>query len=268
MTELSIQGELELELDQFKLSTGPFNFPLQGVTVLFGRSGSGKSTLLRAISGLDKRTRGVLQVGDVFWQAGKKSVKTSQRDIGFVFQDAALFPHMTVRENLLYGIKRLPKTLSPMDFDYLVQTAYRESSFNPAATSYLGARGLMQIMPATASTIAKGLEVSSYNLYDPETSIKFGTWHLHVTLEKYDNNVDAALAAYNGRTKVTLDDVKEAMELALPHRMRRKPFEPPQLNKEKLEQMINEFKEQKNDENNEEEKKEHENDNVKKNMMK
>ncbi|XRO77386.1 ATP-binding protein [Methanocaldococcus sp. 10A] len=75
-----------------------------------------------------------------------------------------------------------------------------------------------------------------------------------------------ALAAYNGRTKVTLDDVKEAMELALPHRMRRKPFEPPQLNKEKLEQMINEFKEQKN--NNEEEKKKHENDDVKKNMMK
>jgi len=73
----------------------------------------------------------------------------------------------------------------------------QESRFNPAATSYKGARGLMQIMPATATTIAKGLEVSSYNLYDAETSIKFGTWHLHVTLEKYDNNVDAALAAYN-----------------------------------------------------------------------
>ncbi len=73
----------------------------------------------------------------------------------------------------------------------------QESRFNPAATSYKGARGLMQIMPPTATTIAKGLEVSSYNLYDAETSIKFGTWHLHVTLEKYDNNVDAALAAYN-----------------------------------------------------------------------
>ncbi|WP_423792646.1 ATP-binding protein [Methanocaldococcus indicus] len=65
-----------------------------------------------------------------------------------------------------------------------------------------------------------------------------------------------ALAAYNGRTKVNLDDVKEAMELALPHRMRRKPFEPPQLNREKLEQMINEFKQQ-ND-------KKHKNEDVKK----
>ena len=73
----------------------------------------------------------------------------------------------------------------------------QESRFNPAATSYKGARGLMQIMPATAQTIAKGVEVSNYSLYDAETSIQFGTWHLHVMLEKYDNNVDAALAAYN-----------------------------------------------------------------------
>ncbi|QBZ83965.1 Sulfate/thiosulfate import ATP-binding protein CysA [Hydrogenovibrio crunogenus] len=138
MTELSIQGDLELDMDQFKLSTGPFDFPLQGVTVLFGRSGSGKSTLLCAIAGLDKRTRGVLQVGDVFWQAGKKSVKTAQRDIGFVFQDAALFPHMTVRENLLYGIKRLPKTLSPMDFDYLVDTVGIRDKLDRAVTFLSG----------------------------------------------------------------------------------------------------------------------------------
>ncbi len=73
----------------------------------------------------------------------------------------------------------------------------QESRFNPAATSYLGARGLMQIMPATAPTIARGLEVSSYNLYDAETSIMFGTWYLHVMTEKFDNNVDAGLASYH-----------------------------------------------------------------------
>ena len=77
-----------------------------------------------------------------------------------------------------------------------------------------------------------------------------------------------ALAAYNGRTYVTIDDVKEAMELALPHRMRRKPFEPPQLNKEKLEQMINEFKQQQNNDDNKEKEEEQKNDDVKKNMMK
>lgn len=53
------------------------------------------------------------------------------------------------------------------------------------------------------------------------------------------------IAAYDGRTEVTLDDIKEAMELALPHRMRRKPFEPPQLDTDKLDNMMKEKQEQK-----------------------
>lgn len=73
----------------------------------------------------------------------------------------------------------------------------QESRFNPTAVSPMGASGLMQIMPATASTIAKGVGVSSYSLFDPETAIKFGTWHLSVTLQHYNGNVDATLAAYN-----------------------------------------------------------------------
>lgn len=52
------------------------------------------------------------------------------------------------------------------------------------------------------------------------------------------------IAAYDGRTEVTLDDIKEAMELALPHRMRRKPFEPPQLDTDKLDNMMKEKQEQ------------------------
>ncbi|EHP85202.1 ATP-binding protein [Methanotorris formicicus] len=71
------------------------------------------------------------------------------------------------------------------------------------------------------------------------------------------------IAAFNGRDYVTVDDVKEACELALPHRMRRKPFEPPQLNNEKIEQIFNEFEE--NKEKNEDEKNNEENDDVKKN---
>lgn len=133
-----IQGDLTLELDHFTLDTGPFEFPLQGVTVLFGRSGSGKSTLLRAIAGLDKRTRGFLKVGGVFWQTGKTHVKPSLREIGFVFQDAALFPHMTVRENLWYGINRLPKGLSAMDFDHLVDTVGIRDKLDRAVTFLSG----------------------------------------------------------------------------------------------------------------------------------
>lgn len=115
-----MKGNLQLDLGGFSLDSGPFEIPLEGVTVLFGRSGSGKSTLLRAISGLDKRTIGQLTVNEQIWQEGKKALPTQHRDIGFVFQDAALFPHLSVRENLEYGIKRLPKDILPGDFHDIV----------------------------------------------------------------------------------------------------------------------------------------------------
>ncbi|WP_084205673.1 molybdenum ABC transporter ATP-binding protein [Thiomicrorhabdus chilensis] len=108
-----MHGNLRLRLGDFELNSGDFSLKLEGVTVLFGRSGSGKSTLLRAISGLDKRTEGSLNVKGQVWQEGKRRASPQSRNIGFVFQDAALFPHMTVRQNLMYGLKRLPKGVAP-----------------------------------------------------------------------------------------------------------------------------------------------------------
>lgn len=116
-----LSGNLTLDLGGFKLNSGEFGLPLNGVTVLFGRSGSGKSTLLRAIAGLDKRTRGHLTLDNEVWQNGDKRLPTPERHLGFVFQDAALFPHMTVRQNLMYGVNRLPKNQQAADFDKIVQ---------------------------------------------------------------------------------------------------------------------------------------------------
>lgn len=104
-----IEGELHLQRGHFVLDSGPFSFQADGVTALFGRSGSGKSTLLRAISGLDAATRGRLMFRGERWQDGAWALPVGQRDLGFVFQDAALFPHLTVRGNLRYAIKRAPK---------------------------------------------------------------------------------------------------------------------------------------------------------------
>ncbi|MBW9220150.1 AAA family ATPase [Methanothermococcus sp. SCGC AD-155-N22] len=69
-----------------------------------------------------------------------------------------------------------------------------------------------------------------------------------------------AIAAFNGRTYVNIDDIKEACELALPHRMRRKPFEPPQLNQERINEIIEDFKNNNNLKN--------ENSDLKKNVLK
>lgn len=104
------QGNLQLKLGNFTLDSGDFQFDSTGVTVLFGRSGSGKSTLLRAMSGLDRDTRGELQFGAEIWQAGKKALPVEARDIGFVFQMAALLPGKTVQSNLNYATQRVPKS--------------------------------------------------------------------------------------------------------------------------------------------------------------
>ena len=76
-----------------------------GFITLFGKSGVGKTTLLRMIAGLTSPDSGYIKVGDNIWYDESKGIntKTQKRNIGFVFQDYALFPNMTVKEHLLYA---------------------------------------------------------------------------------------------------------------------------------------------------------------------
>jgi molybdate transport system ATP-binding protein len=84
-----------------------FEAPMQGVTALFGPSGCGKTTILRCIAGL-QRLSGHLSVNGKIWQDSRRGVfrKPHERQIGYVFQEPSLFPHLTVRDNLLYGARR------------------------------------------------------------------------------------------------------------------------------------------------------------------
>jgi molybdate transport system ATP-binding protein len=103
-----IEGQLTLKKGSFTLQSGAFAFAAQGISVLFGRSGSGKSTLLRAVAGLDPDTRGQLNFQGETWQNQAWRLPTTRRNIGFVFQDAALFPHLSVWGNLNYACQRAP----------------------------------------------------------------------------------------------------------------------------------------------------------------
>jgi molybdate transport system ATP-binding protein len=73
---------------------------------LSGLSGSGKTTLLRILAGLEEGS-GIIKIDDKIWLDDKVKLPTQKREIGFVFQDYALFPNMTVLENLLYVKKDL-----------------------------------------------------------------------------------------------------------------------------------------------------------------
>jgi molybdate transport system ATP-binding protein len=83
-----------------------FEAPMRGVTALFGPSGSGKTSVLRCVGGLQKLADAELAVGDEIWQAAGVFRPPWERAIGYVFQEASLFPHLSVRRNLLYGYRR------------------------------------------------------------------------------------------------------------------------------------------------------------------
>ncbi|WP_018078072.1 molybdenum ABC transporter ATP-binding protein [Thiobacillus denitrificans] len=101
-----IEGWFRTTLGDFSLDAD-FSLPSHGVTALFGQSGSGKTTLLRLIAGLS-RAPGRLVVGGEVWQDDTVFVPTQRRALGYVFQEASLFPHLSVRANLEYGWQRVP----------------------------------------------------------------------------------------------------------------------------------------------------------------
>ena len=100
-----IECKIKIQLESFTLDAN-FSIPDRGITVVFGPSGSGKTTLLRAIAGLEKSDNGFLKIGDSVWQKGENFLPTHKRQIGYVFQDAALFDHLDVKGNLNFVIKR------------------------------------------------------------------------------------------------------------------------------------------------------------------
>jgi molybdate transport system ATP-binding protein len=93
-----------------------------GVTALFGPSGAGKSSILNMIAGLMRPDRGRIVVSDrvLFDSARKINVPPEKRRLGYIFQDARLFPHHKVRANLLYGYRLAPPAERWMELDHAV----------------------------------------------------------------------------------------------------------------------------------------------------
>jgi molybdate transport system ATP-binding protein len=94
----TVRAALEIPLDQAP------------VTVLFGPSGSGKTTVLRCLAGLDRPEGGFIRFGGEEWfdAASRRWLPPQRRGVGLLFQDYALFPHLTVRGNVGYGLAGLP----------------------------------------------------------------------------------------------------------------------------------------------------------------
>ena len=85
------------------------HLPGQGIIALFGHSGSGKTTLLRCMAGLQPCANGKMRVNGEVWQDHKTNLPVHKRGLGYVFQEASLLPHLNVKANLLYALKRAPQ---------------------------------------------------------------------------------------------------------------------------------------------------------------
>ncbi|MCT7655440.1 ATP-binding cassette domain-containing protein [Oceanimonas sp. NS1] len=111
-----------------------FEQPSTGVTALFGPSGCGKTTLLRCLAGLE-RADGEL------WLNGESlhGLPVHRRRFGYVFQEASLFNHLSVRDNLLYGWRRLPKGIT-----------------RPNVNEVVGWLGLSHLLAQGASSLSGG----------------------------------------------------------------------------------------------------------------
>lgn len=133
-----LQARLRLQRGDFELDAA-LDLPAGQVSALFGPSGSGKTSCLRAIAGLERTARGSVVVDGEVWQddTRRQFAPVHQRALGYVFQDARLFSHLNVADNLAFGMRRVPLALRRVSLDQ--------------AVALLGISHLLQRQPDTLS---------------------------------------------------------------------------------------------------------------------
>ena len=117
-----IKAVFKRVLGDFTLDVS-LSLPGRGVTAIFGSSGSGKTTLLRSIAGLERAPGGYLAVNGDVWQDETTGLfkPVHQRSLGYVFQAANLFAHLSVQGNLDYGLRRIPESDRKVSLDQVVE---------------------------------------------------------------------------------------------------------------------------------------------------
>jgi molybdate transport system ATP-binding protein len=118
MSDNQIHARFQTQLGAFRLNVD-LALPGSGVTAIFGHSGCGKTTLLRCMAGL-LESQGQMRVNGSLWQDNTRNLPTHKRPLGYVFQETGLLPHLSVESNLLFGYRRVPKTMRRIAPDQVV----------------------------------------------------------------------------------------------------------------------------------------------------
>lgn len=132
-----ISFNINKKLDHFTIDVD-YSFE-RGVLVVQGRSGAGKTTLLNCISGLVKPDHGFIELNKnrVYDSQKKIDIPTRERNIGYVFQSYALFPHLNVYENIIYGLKSRKREIEKEKIESTMMTLgiHHLANKNPKAIS-------------------------------------------------------------------------------------------------------------------------------------
>ena len=222
MTALCV--DIRLTYPDFSLEVAQ-EFPGDGITALFGPSGCGKSTLLRVMAGFETRARGRVTCGDELWQDGRTFVAPHRRGLGFVFQDAQLFAHLTARGNLDYAHRRAGRVAARYSFDDVVDVLDLAALFSRRAGQLSGGerqrvaigrmllarpRFLLMDEPLAALDTRRKAEILPYIARLPKT---FGLPVIYVThaLAEVTQICDRIVALDAGRVVAT-GGVAETLE--------------------------------------------------------
>lgn len=135
MCESGIQARFACQVGSFSLDV-ELDLPATGLTALFGHSGCGKTTLLRCMAGL-QQAQGLMRVNGDEWQNRADNRPVHLRPLAYVFQETSLFPHLSVKRNLMYGYRRIPASERRITFDQ--------------AVAWLGLAHLLHRMPVKLS---------------------------------------------------------------------------------------------------------------------
>ncbi len=229
---MSIEARFLLKRDGFTLDVD-INLPAQGITAIFGRSGCGKTTLLRSIAGLEKADIGSFKIGDQIWQNDTFCLPTHKRSIGYVFQEASLFDHLSIQRNLEYGLQRLhkkqrkvslDKAISLLGIGHLLQRKPHQLSGGEqqrvAIARALAVSPAMLLMdePLAALDMSLKQEILPYlEILQQELDIPI----LYVTHSRHEiallANYLVLLEAGRVQAEGTLDEVFSRLDLSLAH---------------------------------------------------
>ncbi|WP_312155623.1 ATP-binding cassette domain-containing protein, partial [Pseudomonas sp.] len=114
----SIVARLTLGRDDFTLDVD-LQLPGRGISALFGHSGSGKTSCLRCLAGLERASSAYIEVNGEVWEDSARGLFLAPhlRPVGYVFQEASLFPHLSVRGNLEFGWRRIKASERKVSLD-------------------------------------------------------------------------------------------------------------------------------------------------------